>query len=514
MFVCQPLIEVLAGRGVEDIDDFLKVPSWNDLPDPFSLPLMEEATSRVLDGIRNRERITIFGDYDCDGILGAHILRSVLTSLGAAPRTYLPHLDEGYGLSSSTVHRFSCSGTDLLITVDNGINARSAVRLAQRLGIDVVVIDHHRIQEQADTTAVWSDTFCGAGLAAMFAWALALSAGWNHAKVERLLSGCSQYAAIASIADCVPLLHSTRTLARLGLAELSRARHNGLQTLLKAACTDPSQPDSRDIAFGVAPRINAAGRMSHPGEALAVFEARVDEESARQSVDRLNHLNLERRRTVKLHFEELVQSVGTNIPAGLVVYRETSQKGVAGLLASKCVERYSVPSIVLVPATTPCLVVGSGRSMPGIDLVEHLRPFSSLFVRFGGHAQAVGLTMACEHIREFQDAFAGSFAPGSRVQDRSVKAEAELSLSIVGRHFHDQLLMLEPFGVGNPPPVFSIGLTEVVSVKNRWVQIRQGRYSIEVLSWDVAVGRGMEGDCLVEFHGKTRILRGFTPRKA
>jgi len=250
MFLCQPLLEVLAGRGIEDIDAFLKVPSWNDLPDPFSIPSMEKATARVLGAVQRRERITIHGDYDCDGILGAHILRSVLTSLGAAPRTYLPHRDEGYGLSSPIVHRFSCTGTDLLITVDNGINARAAVRLAQRLGIDVVVIDHHRIQEQAETTAVWSDAYCGAGLAAMFAWALALKAGWNEVKAEHLLSRCSPYAAIASIADCVPLVDGTRTLAKLGLGELSRSRHKGLRELLKSACTDPSQPDSRDVAFG------------------------------------------------------------------------------------------------------------------------------------------------------------------------------------------------------------------------------------------------------------------------
>jgi hypothetical protein len=300
MFLSQPLLEVLAGRGIEDIDAFLKVPSWNDLPDPFSIPSMEKAADRVLCAVRRRERITIFGDYDCDGVLGAHILRSVLSGLGAPARTSLPHRDEGYGLSSSAVHSFSCSGTDLLITVDNGINARAAVRLAQRLGIDVVVIDHHRIQDRAETTAVWSEAFCGAGLAAMFAWALALSAGWNDTKVERLLSGCSQYAAIASIADCVPLLNGTRILARLGLAELSRSRHKGLQELLKTACTDPSRPDSRDVAFGVAPRINAAGRMAHPVEALAVFEAALDEGAARQAVDRLNQLNQERRRTVKI----------------------------------------------------------------------------------------------------------------------------------------------------------------------------------------------------------------------
>jgi len=512
MFLCQPLVEVLAGRGIEDIDAFLKVPSWNDLPDPLSIPSIEKAAARVLDAVRRRERITVHGDYDCDGILGAHILRSVLTGLGAAPRTYLPHRDEGYGLSSLTVHRFSCSGTDLLITVDNGINARAAVRLAQRLGIDVVVIDHHRIQEQAETIAVWSDAFCGAGLAAMFAWALALKAGWKDAKVERLLSGCSQYAAIASIADCVPLLDATRTLARLGLAELSRSRHIGLQELLKSACTDPSQPDSRDVAFGVAPRINAAGRMAHPAEALAVFEAALDEEAARQSVDRLNQLNAERRRIVKLHFEELVESLGTNIPARLVVYRETSPKGIAGLLASKCVERYSVPSIVLVPSTIPGQVVGSGRSVPGIDLFETLRPFGELFLGFGGHAQAVGVTMAVDRVEEFRETFARSLEPMARECSQRMHAEAELPLSFANRQFFDQLLLLEPFGEGNRPPMFSVRTAEVVSTRNRWVRIRQGRSSIEALCWDVPVTEHMKGDFLVEFYGKTRILRGFTPR--
>jgi len=512
MFLCQPLLEVLAARGVEDIDAFLKAPSWEDLPNPFSIPAMKEATARTLGAVRKRERITIFGDYDCDGVLGAHILRSVLNGLGAVVRTYLPHRDEGYGLSSSSIHRFSCIGTDLLITVDNGINAQTAVRLAQRLGIDVVVVDHHRIQERAATTAVWSDAFCGAGLAAMFAWALALKAGWSDGKTDRLLAGCSQYAAIASIADCVPLLDNTRTLVRLGLTELSRTKHKGLQELLKTACTDPSRPNSRDVAFGVAPRINAAGRITHPAEALAVFDAALDDEAARRSVDRLNDLNLERRRIVKLHFEELSESLGKEIPAGLVVYRATSPKGIAGLLASKCVEKYSVPSIVLVPSTVPDQVVGSGRSVAGVDLIETLRPLRELFLRFGEHAQAAGLTMAVERIEEFREKFAQSIAPALRRDSQRLDAEAELNLSFSGRHFDEQLLLLEPFGEGNRPPKFSIRVAEVVSVRNKWVRIRQGRNSIEVLCWDLPVVKHMKGDFVVEFYGKTRILRGFTPR--
>jgi single-stranded-DNA-specific exonuclease len=513
MFLCHPLVEVLAGRGIEDIDAFLKTPSLNDLPDPFSIPSMEQAVSRVLRAIREKERITIFGDYDCDGVLGTHILRSALTSLGATPRSYLPHRDEGYGLNSPAVHRFSCSGTDLLITVDNGINARATVHLAQRLGIDVVVIDHHRIQEQAQTTAVWSQAFCGAGLAAIFAWALALKAGWNDTRVERLLLGCSQYAAIASIADCVPLLDATRTLARLGLAELSRAQHCGLNELLKVACSDPAQPDSRDVAFGVAPRINAAGRMAHPAEALAVFEAAVDEDAARKSVDRLNQLNLDRRRAVNLHFDELVQTVGADIPAALVVYRETCPKGIAGLLASKCVERYSVPCIVLAPSTIPGQVVGSGRSTTGVDLVETLRPLADLFLRYGGHAQAVGLTMTVDHIERFKESFARSVEPFVGDGNKEVGAEVDLTLSSVNRHFYGQLLQLEPFGEGNRPPMFSIRMAEATSVRNKWVRIRQGRSSVEALCWDLPVTEHMKGDFLVEFYGKTRILRAFTPSR-
>jgi single-stranded-DNA-specific exonuclease len=156
---------------------------------------------------------------------------------------------------------------------------------------------------------------------------------------------------------------------------------------------NPAQPDSDDVAFGIAPRINAAGRMDHPALAMAVFEAVRNEEAARKKVDTLNRLNLERRRIVKLQFEELAASVVEPVPTALVIYRESCPKGIAGLLASKCVEHFSVPTIVLVPSTTPGQIVGSGRSVTGFDLVEGLRPFEKFLTRFGGHAQAAGLTM-------------------------------------------------------------------------------------------------------------------------
>ena len=199
MFLCQPLLDVLIARGIEDIDSFIQPPSWSDLPDPKSIPGMTEAADRVLAAVRDKKRIAIFGDYDCDGVLGTHILRVVLANFGVQARAYLPHRDEGYGLSSCAVHKFSLTGTDLLITVDNGINAQREILLAERLGVDVIVIDHHRIQEQANTLAVWSQEFCSAGLAALFAMALALRAGWKDERVERLQVAISQYAAIASV---------------------------------------------------------------------------------------------------------------------------------------------------------------------------------------------------------------------------------------------------------------------------------------------------------------------------
>jgi len=509
MFLCQPLLDVLIGRGIEDIDSFIQPPSWNDLPGPESIPGMTSAVDRVLAAVRDKQRVAIFGDYDCDGILGTHILRSVLASLGVQARAYLPHRDEGYGLSSCAVHKFSMSGTDLLITVDNGINAQREILLAQRLGVDVIVVDHHRIQEQANTLAVWSQEFCGAGLAALFAMNLALRAGWKDERVERLQAAMSQYAAIASVADCVPLQNGTRTLARLGMRELARAENCGLRELLRMSCADRANPDSNDLAFGVAPRINAAGRIDHPARALSVFEAARDEDAARRSVELLDQLNQQRRRLVAEHLDGLCAEIQLPAAAALVLYRETCPKGIAGLLAAKCVERFKVPTIVLAPAPEPGLVVGSGRSVAGFDLAGALEQFRGFFKRFGGHAQAVGLSMPIGQIEAFSKEFA-VFADGLKLErNYEIREDGELVLATAGKHFDQQLALLEPFGEGNPAPVFLIRCVEVASLRNRWVRIRQGRFSLEALCWDLPLKEGMRGDCLIEFRGKRRILRDF-----
>ena len=399
----------------------------------------------------------------------------------------------------------------LLITVDNGINARREILLAKRPGVDVIVIDHHRIQEQANTRAVWSQEFCGAGLAALFAVTLALRAGWKDGRVERLQAAMSQYAAIASVADCVPLLHGTRTLARLGMRELAYADNCGLRELLRVCCADPASPDSNDLAFGVAPRINAAGRIDYPARALSVFEAARDEDAAHRSVERLDQLNQQRRQLVAEHFGGLCAEIPQPAPPALVLYRVACPKGIAGLLAAKCVDRFRVPSIVLAlaPAPEPGLVVGSGRSVAGFDLAEALERFRGFFKQFGGHAQAVGLTMSIGQIEAFTKEFT-SFVEGLKLdRNREIHQDGELVLATAGKHFEEQLGLLEPLGEGNPAPIFLLRTVQVVSLRNRWVRIRRGRFSLEALCWDLAPQVGMRGSCLIEFRDKRRVLKGF-----
>jgi single-stranded-DNA-specific exonuclease len=464
----------------------------------------------VLLAIKEGKRIAVFGDYDCDGILASHILHSGLQRFGAKVRVCLPHRDDGYGLSAPVVHQFSLRGTHLLLTVDNGINAQSAVRLARRLGIEVIVIDHHRIQQKADTLAVWSEEFCGAGLAAMFMIGMAMRAGCAGNAIEKLIEGTSLYAAVASIADCVPLLGRTRVITKLGLAALAQTRHCGMRELLKASSADPLAPDSEDVAFRLAPRINAAGRVDHPAAALAVVEAASDPAAARAAVARLDQLNLLRRDLVRTHFDQLCRAMARETPAAVVLFCEQAPKGIAGLLASKCVERFGIPSIILVPSGVPGMAVGSGRSVPGFDLEAQLQNFSPLFDRFGGHAQAAGLTMRVNRIGELKSGLES--ACRGLTPRRQPQAEGNLSLCSLSASFFAQLRHLEPFGEGNRAPVFRIEGAEVVAFKNHWVRLRQGRHTVEALNWKVDVRGGMRGDLLVEFRSKTRNLCGFLPR--
>jgi single-stranded-DNA-specific exonuclease len=339
---------------------------------------------------------------------------------------------------------------------------------------------------------------------------MAMRTSWTESAIERLIEGASLYAAVASIADCVPLLGRTRILTKLGLAALAQTRHCGMRELLKTSSADPMAPDSEEVAFRIAPRINAAGRVDHPDAALAVVEAASDPEAARAAVSRLDQLNLLRRDLVRDHFDQLCGAMAEETPPAVVLFIEQVPKGIAGLLASKCVERFGVPSIILVPSGVPGMAVGSGRSVPGFDLEQQLQNFASLFDRFGGHAQAIGLTLRADRIGELRSGL-GCSCRGLPPR-REPQADGNLSLCSLSASFYAQLRQLEPFGEGNRAPVFRIEGAEVAGVKNRWVRLRQGRHTLEAFHWKVDIKDGMRGDWLIEFRSKTRNVCGFVPK--
>jgi single-stranded-DNA-specific exonuclease len=269
-------------------------------------------------------------------------------------------------------------------------------------------------------------------------------------------------------------------------------------------------PDSEDVAFRIAPRINAAGRVDHPAAALAVVEATSDPEAARAAVAYLDRLNLLRRDLVRDHFDQLCGAMAEETPAAVVLFCEQAPKGIAGLLASKCVERFGVPSIILVPSGAPDMAVGSGRSVSGFDLEAQLQNFAPLFDRFGGHAQAIGVTLRVDRIGELRSSLEA--ACRGLTPRKEPQAEGNLWLGSLSASFYAQLRHLEPFGEGNRAPVFRIEGAEVAAVRNHWVRLRRGRHTLEAFSWKVDVRDGMRGDWLIEFRSKTRNVCEFAPK--
>ena len=443
-------------------------------------------------------------------MLSTAILQATLNKLGARPAVYLPHRDEGYGFTEEAVHRFSRSGTDLVVTIDNGINAAGPVRLARRLGMDVVVIDHHQIETRADAIAVWSDQFCAAGLGLMVSWALLEAEGFTGQELETFLASLSRLAAIASIADCVPLVGATRTLTKIGLAELSQTRHAGLRKLLDLSGVLSGQtPSSEQIAFRIAPRINAAGRVGHPAEVLRMLSAATSEDQIDLALV-LDRLNRSRRLLEKEALEELLSMVQENAPVGLVLYGPHWKKGIAGILASRAREHYGVPAFVLVHDERTGMAVGSGRSVEGCSLIDALRACRSALHRFGGHSQAAGVTMTVENIPSFRELFEAFLLQHPPRQIEASKADADLDFNMVNRQFHEQLRLLEPFGIGNPTPVFRIKDAVVRVATPGFVFVRQQHREIKARSAEPVAG---SGTALIALNGTTASLIGLVPKR-
>jgi single-stranded-DNA-specific exonuclease len=436
------------------------------LHDPFALRGVEEATSLLISAARAGRRIVVFGDYDVDGVTAVAQLRAALLRAGADAVPFLPHrLRDGYGLKLQTARRvLEELRPDVLVTVDCGITAAEGVAYARQRGVEVIVTDHHLVPDQLPQGAVVvnpKQPGCGypykdlaaCGIAMKIAEAVARRAGLQLARESLLRAAC-----LGTIADLVPLTGENRILATAGLEALARARAPGLRAVLaESGIAAGRSPTAEEVAFRIAPRLNAAGRLDTAQLALSLFEERDPARAARIARE-LTLRNAERQtlegRVARRARERIGREFNPERDAVIVLAQEGWHRGVLGIVASRLAREYHRPVLLL--ALEGERASGSGRSIPGIPLYETLREISYLFEEFGGHAQAVGGSLAAAKVPEFCETvralFATRVAPERLV--RVEEAEAELPLEEVAPELLAALERFEPHGMGNPRPVF------------------------------------------------------------
>ncbi|HPT28548.1 MAG TPA: single-stranded-DNA-specific exonuclease RecJ, partial [Bryobacteraceae bacterium] len=449
-------------------------PKLSDLYDPFLLRGMEAAVERVRRAIREQERVLVYGDYDVDGTTSLVILGKMLELAGLKASLHVPdRLKDGYGIQGWVLEEAKRNGVTLLISVDTGIRANAAVEHARALGIDVIITDHHLPdQELPPATAILNPNrfdcqypnknLCGAGVTFKLIQALMDREGWAPDRIVRYCDSFLMLVAIATVADVVPLTGENRIIVQRGLLGLSKTRNAGIQALLNVAGLDPSQPVSAtDISFRIAPRINAAGRMDNASEVLDLFLTQ-DEQRARSIALRLDALNAERQRTCEAIANTILDRFAASPPgpdqAGLVFFEPEWHRGVVGIVASRVAETFHRPALVLGLDEASGYAQGSGRSIASFHLLEALETMPDLFVRFGGHRQAVGLTLERDRVDELRERF-NEYVKGKLGEDGLEPErllDAEISLAELTHTAVDEILSLAPFGLGNRSPVFLV----------------------------------------------------------
>jgi single-stranded-DNA-specific exonuclease len=457
--VSEPIATTLVRRGyrtLESARDFLDAVERHD---PFEFEGMEDVTRRVLEAVRAGRAITVHGDYDVDGVCSTVILVTALREVGGRCDWYIPdRLGDGYGLTAAGVERLVARGTELLITSDCGIAATAEVAAARAAGIEVIVTDHHTPGEELPECAIVHPRLCGypcpdlcaTGVAYKLSAALRERAGVGAGGADADLD----LVALATVADLVPLTGENRALVRRGLAELRRAGRPGLAALMSAAGAEPSRLDEGDLAFRLAPRINAAGRLYRADAAVELMLCD-DEARAAKIADELDRANRERR-DAELDVLGGAESALAKLPGGaeapaLVIAGEGWHPGVVGIVASRLAERHFRP-VVLIGLEPGGRGRGSGRSIPAFDLLAGLRDCSEHLVRFGGHRAAAGLEIETGRVEAFREAFVARAAESLRPEDlvRTETVDAVVGGDRLGHEVAEELERLGPFGMGNP----------------------------------------------------------------
>lgn len=461
-------------RGLDDaahLREFLG--EGEPLSDPFLLKDMDKAAARITRAVDNMEKIAVYGDYDADGVTSTAMLYSYLETRGADVIFYIPQREgEGYGMNIGAVEYLKEQGVSLIVTVDNGISSVQEVARANELGIDVVVTDHHRPQAilpdavavvdayRPDDTSPYKH-FSGVGIAFKLLMALEDGAG----DVEDLLEAYSDLAAIGTIGDIVPLTGENRTLIRAGLERLSQSDRPGVQALLENAGIAGKALTSTNVAFTLVPRINATGRMGAPERAVRLLISGYEEEAEVLS-EEICADNEERRR-VEAEIAEAafadIEAKGYMKDRVVVVDGENWHHGVIGIVASRVTERCGKPCMIISRGETEAK--GSGRSIEGFSLFEAICACGDLLIKFGGHPMAAGITLKPENIEAFRkriNQYAAEHFP--QMPTQTVTLDCKLNPAALSVSMAQSLTQLEPFGNGNPQPVFGLFNMELSNV--------------------------------------------------
>ncbi len=487
MLSCHPVMAgVLINRNIHTVKaatDFLNT-SLNSMPSPFSLKDMNVAVNRIYNAIIDKEKILIFGDYDVDGITATVILLNFLRYAGADVSYYIPHrVSEGYSIQPGQISRYARPHkVDLIITADCGSGSHHAAAAAKTAGIDMIITDHHTITEDIPPALAVINPKRGdcpaglqnlAGVGVAFCLLICLRTHlrekgfWQEGLEPNLKSYCD-LVALGTVADMVPLIEENRILCKAGLTLIHAGHRPGLTALLEASAIHNDFLNADDIAFRLAPRLNAAGRMDHAARAIELLTAK-DTDSAQKTAHTLNLLNRKRRQVEQGIFADIQRFLENNPSLrqrqSLVLSGQGWHAGVLGIVASKIVNAYYRPVILI--TTRDGMGIGSGRSVAGLNLYDALASCKPYLETFGGHSMAAGLKIREENIADFQNAFENVIRRISQPEDLTpiLKIDAHLDLDTISDALINELEALMPFGTGNPEPLFVTADVRVVSSK-------------------------------------------------
>ena len=489
---------LLCSRGIvakEQVDLYLS-PTRKDFYNPFLMPDMQKAVDRIINAIKNKEKVIIYGDYDVDGITSTTVLKQFLAERGLIVDWYIPNrLNEGYGLNKNAIKEINDKGYKLIITVDCGISALEEIKYANDLGMEVIVTDHHEPVEVlpqclAVVDAKRKDNIYPynqlAGVGVVFKLIQALSIKLNLEEKEFLKF--LDLVAVGTISDIVPLKDENRIIAKLGLKLVEVTKNIGLKTLISVLGF--KKIDSTAISFGVAPRINASGRMGVQEKALNLFLTDNYEE-AKKITQELNEFNNDRQAEEQKIFKEALEMLKKeNNKSCIILGNENWHHGVIGIVASKITDMYFKPSILL------CFEgnegKGSGRSIPGFDLHKALMECSKDIKKFGGHSMAIGITIEKDKFESFKNDFE-KYAGQTNIKEivPIVNIDAEISLKDLSIDIVKQLELLEPFGESNKMPQFLFKNMKIIAIraisegKHLKLKLKQDNYMIDAIGFNM-----------------------------